>query len=105
MDDRIRQRPKARRDLFEEIIYLLNDGLDVAERFQQSVEETADRLLTQPGIGSPSEWGPTADTRYFPVDGFPNHFIFYRQFADGLLIVRILHGSRDLPTLLGEEGT
>jgi toxin ParE1/3/4 len=104
MDERIRLRPKARRDLVNEVLCLLEDDPDVAERFQRAVEETANSLLAQPGMGSPSEWGPTADTRFFPVHGFPRHFVFYRPFADGLLIVRILHGSRDLPAIVGEDG-
>jgi toxin ParE1/3/4 len=42
--------------------------------------------------------------RVFPVRGFPKHLIFYRQVADGIELVRVLHGARDVAAILAEEG-
>jgi toxin ParE1/3/4 len=36
--------------------------------------------------------------RYFPVK---NYLILYRQLADGVEIMRVVHGSRDLGALFG----
>jgi toxin ParE1/3/4 len=42
------------------------------------------------------------DIRKRAVLGFPNHLIFYRIDADVVEIVRVLHGARDIPTVLDE---
>jgi plasmid stabilization system protein ParE len=42
--------------------------------------------------------------RMFPVSGFQNWLMFYREAADHVLIVRIIHAKRDLPALFGEKG-
>ena len=42
--------------------------------------------------------------RVFPVRGFPKHLIFYRPVADGIELVRVLHGARDVAAILAEEG-
>jgi plasmid stabilization system protein ParE len=33
------------------------------------------------------------------VSGFPKHLIFYRVEKDTLLILRVIHGARDLESL------
>jgi len=46
--------------------------------------------------------------RYFAIPRYPNNVIFYRPLGDGVEIVHILHGARDLRALLeaeaGDEG-
>ena len=34
---------------------------------------------------------------------FRNHIVFYRPVADGIEILRVLHGARDLVSILAEE--
>ncbi len=42
-----------------------------------------------------------ADLRSFPVG---NYLIFYRAVADGIAVVRVLHGARDITAeYFGEE--
>lgn len=31
-----------------------------------------------------------------------NYLVFYSPLEDGIHVVRIVHGSRDIPTILGE---
>jgi plasmid stabilization system protein ParE len=38
--------------------------------------------------------------RYFPIPRYPNYVIFYRPLSDGVEILHILHGARDLGPLL-----
>jgi toxin ParE1/3/4 len=45
-----------------------------------------------------------ADLRRWPVSGFPNHLIFYQPTEGGIEVVRVLHGARDLATMLENEG-
>ncbi|MBI4604738.1 MAG: type II toxin-antitoxin system RelE/ParE family toxin [Planctomycetes bacterium] len=35
--------------------------------------------------------------------GFEQHLVFYRPVEDGIEVVRVLHGARDLRAILGEE--
>jgi toxin ParE1/3/4 len=39
--------------------------------------------------------------RVWPIDGFRNHLIFFHPTNDGVEIVRVLHGARDLEALFG----
>lgn len=40
--------------------------------------------------------------RSFRVKDFANHRIFYRPREQGIEVVRVLHGARDLDNALGE---
>lgn len=38
-----------------------------------------------------------------PVRGFERHLLFYRPLRGGVELVRVLHSSRDIGTVLGAE--
>jgi toxin ParE1/3/4 len=106
MSKAIRRRRAARKDLVEIFRYLAHEGgLRVAERFFAQVEATFTRLARMPGIGTRCDHAhpALAELRYFPVSRFPKYIIFYRPVADGIQIVRVLHGARDVAGILAEE--
>ena len=37
--------------------------------------------------------------RAWPVNGFERYLIFYRPFTDGVEILRVIHGARDIERL------
>jgi toxin ParE1/3/4 len=76
-------------------------GLDLAERFNRAAQETFRFLLRLPGLGVANDFGnpELAGLRMQPVRRFRNYLIFYRPTEDGIDIVRVLHGSRDLDAL------
>jgi toxin ParE1/3/4 len=39
------------------------------------------------------------------IEGFEKHLIFYRAAADGIEIIRFLHGARDIDSVLESEQT
>lgn len=39
----------------------------------------------------------------FPVKKFENYLIFYQSMEEELLIVRVLHGARDIAALFEKE--
>ena len=41
--------------------------------------------------------------RVWRIQGFEKHLIFYRPVDDGIEIVRVLHGARDIDRLLESE--
>jgi toxin ParE1/3/4 len=97
------RRPAAVFDIMNIADYLASrGGLALADRFTASAEKTFERLARMPGIGS--RWGSDrpslADVRFFPVAKFPNHIIFYRPIPGGVEVLRVLHGARDLKSIL-----
>ncbi len=80
-------------------------SLAAADRFIAAADRTFEQLAGMPGIGTryvPDE-PAYAELRYFPVAGFRNHLIFYRPTPDGIEVLRVIHGARDLGSILAEE--
>ena len=58
-----------------------------------------------PGIGSLKNFrGKLKDIRSWPVDGFPNHLVYDRFTATAVIVLGILHGSRDVSRILRRRG-
>lgn len=105
MSRRITRRPEAEADLTDQFVYYLTHaGAEVAERFLAAVEEAAKRLLEAPGVGAKRSFRHPSlqDLRMQPVRGFERHLVFYRERDDGIEIVRVLHGARDIPNVMDE---
>jgi len=41
--------------------------------------------------------------QHWAVRGFESHLIFYRDTEEALEVIRILHGARELESILAEE--
>ncbi len=103
MTPRYEVSPAAVRDLDDQARYLAQvAGIETAIRFQQSAERTFRDLARMPGLGEPraSAHPRLAGLRIRRVDGFPNHLAFYRPTTEGIEVVRILHGARDVDRIL-----
>jgi toxin ParE1/3/4 len=85
--------------------YVREAGLRVADRFFAEAEATFARLASMPGMGT--RYAPEeplyADLRDFPVSRFPNYLVFYRPVPDGIEVLHILHGARDIAGILADE--
>ncbi len=106
MSKAIHRRRAARQDLMEIFRYYAREaGLRVAERFFTQAEATFTRLAGMPGMGTQYDHNhpALAELRFFPVSRFPKYIVFYRPAADGIQIVRVLHGARDIAGILAEE--
>jgi toxin ParE1/3/4 len=106
MNPRIRQQPRAATDIADQAAwYITNTGPAVADRFVEAAERTAEALLATPGIGPVRAFkNPRlSGLRVFPVRGFAKHLVFYRVVGDGIELVRMLHGARNIEAVLGEE--
>jgi toxin ParE1/3/4 len=44
-----------------------------------------------------------ADLPVSPLSRFKKYLIFYRQVAAGIEVVRVLHGARDIPSILEDH--
>jgi toxin ParE1/3/4 len=93
----------ATTDLQELADYLLaHAGPAVALRFVDAAERAFEQLRTGPRIGAllGLDELPYEDVRRWHVAGFDRVLILYRETADGVEVVRVLHTARDIPTLL-----
>lgn len=101
----IRKREAAKRDLIEQFVwYAANANIEVADRFLASVSTTLENLATVPesGIPVPVKREELTGMRRWPVKGFEKILLFYFPLPDGLDLVRVVHGSRDLNRLFDE---
>jgi toxin ParE1/3/4 len=96
-------RPLAWREINAQLDYLEEQaGLETAERFLDELISTFENLSQMPrmavlcGFRKPA----TRRLRRWPVKGFENWLIFYQARRDGVEIVHVLHGARDIERLL-----
>jgi toxin ParE1/3/4 len=84
--------PRARQDLEDIWLFIAQDNLSAADRFNDLLLTKFKIIAHQPKIGRVrEELGP--NIRSFSAG---NYIIFYRQLKKNVEIVRILHGSRDI---------
>ena len=98
--------PAADRDLEDQAAYLAQEAsLQIALRFYDDAGATFEKLARMPGIGQQRESANPrlAGLRVWRVESFENHLIFYRPTDKGLEIVRVLHGARDIDSILANE--
>lgn len=99
MSSRYLIRPQADQDLEEQAVYLAEvAGVDIGHRFLLAADETFRLLSTNPGIG----WRPRLMStqlrglRIFSISGFEKILAFYRPTDQGIEVLRVVHGSRNL---------
>jgi toxin ParE1/3/4 len=86
---------RAAEDLCEIHDYIFQDNPTAADRMVATFEEKCAMIAGNPRIGrGREELG--SGLRSFPVG---NYSIFYRIVSDGIEIVRVLSGHRDIPSL------
>ncbi len=92
---RVIRSAQAQQDLEGILDYLDSQSNDVADRFATKFDQTCELHAHHPQIGARSEeYAP--NLRHFTVW---NYAIFYRPIEDGIEIIRIIHGARDIPRL------
>ena len=93
---RVTRSSLAREDLKEIGRYIARESqsLSVALRFLDSVGQKLELYATQPELG---ERRPDLgdDVPHFPVG---NYVVFYRPTDAGIEVLRVFHGSRDVPS-------
>lgn len=92
-------------DLFETGLRMGRLDPRRGERFVTAFESTAARIAVMPGIGSPY---PVTNPRLVglrrvPIQRFKDYQLFYLAGPEELVVVRVLHGSRDIRAILERE--
>lgn len=101
----VNKKPHAKLDLVEIAGHISEDSLDSALRFIDAAEVSFNLLASSPEIGRNCDFSDpeSANMRLWRVKGFEKYLIFYRPIPDGVDIVRVIHGSRDIETIFDEE--
>jgi toxin ParE1/3/4 len=106
MTQPVTQRSRARLDLLKQFVYFGEQaGEELAERYFAAVDKTCHQLVKHPQIGTLYNSGIARldGLRRFPVIGFDSYLVFYRAHDNGIDVIRILHGARDIDNLFAEE--
>ena len=98
------QSTTAARDLEDQAAYLARRSAPTAQRFMDAAEAAFSLLERMPEMGSVWEARrpALAGLRLWPIRGFEKHVIVYRPLDDGIEVVRVLHGARDLEAAFGD---
>ena len=97
------KRSRFLEDYREIILYLADINVLAADRFCDAVEAALEVFALQPGIGPKAGFPNAPETRIWPLRRYPNYLIFYRTTGGSVVLLRILHGTRDLPPLVPGE--
>jgi toxin ParE1/3/4 len=92
---KVLRKPQAEADLIEIWTYIAQDSLTRADKLLDEIDEKSQILAHSPLIGKArDELGPKI--RSFPIG---NYVLFYQPIEDGIEIIRVLHGARDIAAL------
>jgi toxin ParE1/3/4 len=105
MTPRLDVHPRARRDLNELANYLGHRSREAGRRFYDAAQQAFWQLACMPGLGSLQDFQDPrlAGLRCGLVPGYKRYLIFYRPIPDGIEVLRVLHGARDVQGILEAE--
>jgi toxin ParE1/3/4 len=92
----LKRHPQAEQDLIDIFQYIHRDNPSAAEKFVRTVNAKCELLARDPRIGR-ARPELRADLRSFPYGAY---LILYRVIDDGVEIVRVVHGARNLEDLV-----
>lgn len=90
---------RAREDLLSIWSYIAADSPAAADRLLDAIDHRCALLADNPKLG-PARPEITPELRYSPVRSY---LIFYREVSEGIEVVRVLHGARDLRAIFSRE--
>lgn len=92
---RARLTRETKKDLKEIWTYIADQNVEAAERVNRILYKSFDRLAESPRLGRQRpELGEKI--RSIPEG---NYVIFYKPLKDGVMVLRVIHGARDLKGL------
>jgi toxin ParE1/3/4 len=81
--------------------YKRRSGVTLARRWDRAVATALIRIARNPRSGAPCnfEAEELRAIRRMPLARFPKHLIFYQLEDAGIVVLRVVHGVRDLESL------
>ena len=89
-------RPEAETDLIEIWLYVTEEKLAAADALIDSINDKCAALAASPLMGRVRD-ELIPGIRSFPVG---NYVIFYQPIEGGIEVARVLHGARDIESIL-----
>jgi toxin ParE1/3/4 len=81
--------------------YEAQSGVELGMRWEEAVTASLLRISQNPSAGAPCsfEAHELRGLRRMPVACFPKHLIFYQLHRSKIVVLRVVHGARDLESL------
>lgn len=89
---RVTRRPQAEADVLEIWAFIAEDSIAQADRWIDRLDESLALWATQPKIGRARD-DLSPGIRSLP---FGRYAVFFAPTPEGIEVVRVLHGSRDI---------
>jgi toxin ParE1/3/4 len=89
--------PQVQHDVDQIATYIARDDPPAARRWLANIDAIFTLLSTQPLMGT-----RVSSRRYGEIRQYShgNYVIYYRPIDDGIILLRVLHGSRDHRSLI-----
>jgi antitoxin ParD1/3/4 len=92
--------PQASDDLIDIWSFIARDDFDAAERVESAIFQACELLSKSPLAGQIRKDLTSLPLRFWLVHPYRNYFIVYNPESKPVQIIRIIHGTRDLPSVL-----
>jgi len=92
--------PEALGDLLDIWNFIAHDNLQAADRVEAAIFDACELLARSPSAGVIRRDLTALPVRFWVVHPYPNYLIVYDPGKAPLQIIRILHGARNLPSML-----
>jgi toxin ParE1/3/4 len=85
--------------------YIARDNPDAAARVIDAAYDSFKLLAARPALGRLRKFRNhrLKGVRSWVLSGFENYVIFYRPIPDGIQVLHIYHGARDIEALFDEQ--
>ena len=93
--------PAAERDILEIVEWIADENPVAARGLRTALDSLATTIGEHPRIGALKAYLASPPVRFLPVRAFPC-VVVHTPERDPPLILRVLHGARDLPEVLRE---
>ncbi|MBD2101385.1 type II toxin-antitoxin system RelE/ParE family toxin [Leptolyngbya sp. FACHB-261] len=93
------KRPLAELDLLDIWGFIADDSIDRADSFLDQMDSKLQTLARNPGLGKRQE-ELLPGLRSFPIG---NYVVFYREIENGIDVIRVLRGSRDIEAIFRQD--
>jgi toxin ParE1/3/4 len=93
------KRPLAELDLLDIWDFIADDSPERADEFLDKIEGKLQTLARNPGLGKKRN-ELLEGLQSFPIG---NYLVFYREIGNGIDVIRVLRGSRDLEEIFRQN--
>ena len=97
--------PSVEDELWAIWAFIAEDNPDAATRLVEAAHETFKMLAANPELGRRGKFRHPRlrGVRSFRVSGFDKYLILYRAVSQGIQVLHVYHGARDLEALFGDR--